>query len=69
MTRPAAWLAKNVPLRLTASVAVEVVLGDVLGRVLRRDAGVVDQDVEPAERVHDGVDRRRDLLGPGDVHL
>ena len=55
MTRPAAWLAKNVPFRLTAQRLIEVHLPDVLGEVLRRDASVVHEDVESAEFLDGGV--------------
>ncbi len=48
---------------------VEVGLVDVDGEILRAETGVVDEDVEPSEPLDDGVDRRRDLADPRDVHL
>src|SRR6202000_1326667 len=69
MTRPAAWLARNVPLRLTVRVAsrsssrtfsagLRGAMPALLTRVARRAAF-------PRRPLH----RRPDLSGPGHVHL
>jgi hypothetical protein len=47
---------------------VEVGLGDQLGRVGRAEAGVVDEDVEPAERGQRPGDGFVDLAGIAYVH-
>ena len=49
------------PLQVHGQRAIEVRLGDGLGRVGRTDAGVVDQDVDAAERALRLGDRRLDL--------
>ena len=48
---------------------VEVLFAHDLGGVLRSEARVVHQDVELAQARHDLVDRARDLVEAGDVHL
>ena len=58
MRRSAAWVMKNMPKMLVWKVRLQLLLGDVadvlVGMLL---AGIVDEDVEPAELVDGLLDR------------
>ena len=69
MARPAAWLAKKVPLTFTAIVRSKSASLTSTARFSGPETGVVDKDVEPSEPLDDGVHRRRDLADPRHVHL
>jgi hypothetical protein len=55
MTRPHACAIQYEPIRLTSDDPPEVVGVLARGGVRRAQAGVVDQDVDPAELVHAGL--------------
>jgi hypothetical protein len=69
MWRAAAWQRKNTDLRLVSTTASQSGLGEVEAVAAADDAGIVDEDVEPAELVHgfihDSVHRldRREVGG------
>ena len=56
-------------LEVDRELAVPVVLGEVVGRAGDRDAGVVDDDVDAAERLDAAVHAGRDVRAAGDVHV
>ena len=66
---PTAWVVKNVPLRLTSTVQVEIGLGDVLRKVLGAEADIVDQHVDAAERLVRLCNRFAHAGKVGEIHL
>ena len=69
MTRPAAWLAKKVPFRLTARARSKSFSFTFSARLSGASARVVDQDVEPSEMPDRLIDCLKYLIEPGHVHL
>jgi hypothetical protein len=68
--RPADRLAdEERALEIDRAGEVEVGLGHVLGRVLRPEARVVDEDVDAPGRRERDVDGTRDLIELRDIHL
>ncbi|MBB6467238.1 hypothetical protein HNQ96_003117 [Aminobacter lissarensis] len=59
---------RNVPVRLTETTAFQASTGDLVDcRGLVAHAGIVEEQVDPAERLGDGLEHVVDLIGPGHV--
>ena len=78
MTGATAWVQLNDALEVDGDHQVEIGLGHLLDQlavldldqhVVAQHTGVVDQDVDPAVRLHDGVHPVLDGLPVGDIHL
>ena len=67
MSCAAAWQQMNVPVRLTSSVRRQTSSGNSSKRSGVTDAGVVDEEVEPAERLCGLAERRVHARLVGDV--
>ena len=65
----ASCVPKNALFRLIVEHLLVLRLGRVEHRRARLDAGVVHHDVEPAERLHRGVDQRLQVVDLADVGL